>query len=170
MKKDSVGAVKAEELLSGQVKLISDKTYVLQSGSVTVTNKHHKFEIIMLYLKKNALGVLIDNNLDRKHHIKQVCKKNSSGAWAIPRLKDNTCTLKSVYYFLIYSHLTYCINAWGSASSCSLKPLQIGLLQKHFIRLIASSEYRARSSPLFSNYKFYSWKILQIQHESTLRP
>ena len=33
--KDSVRAVKAGELLSGQVKLKSDKTQVLQSGSVT---------------------------------------------------------------------------------------------------------------------------------------
>ena len=96
------------------------------------------------------LGVLVDNNLDWKHHIKQVCKKISSGAWAIARLRNyvNTCTLKLVYYSLIYSHLSYCINTWGSASSCNLKPFKI--LQKHIIRLIAGSEYRAPSSPLFS--------------------
>ena len=84
------------------------------------------------------LGVLIDNNLDWKHHIKQVCKKVSSGAWAIARLKNyvNTCTLKSVYYSLIRSHLLYCINTWGSAPSCNLKPLKI--LQKNSIQLIES--------------------------------
>ena len=35
MTKDSVGAVKAGELLSGQVKIKSDKTQVFQNGSVT---------------------------------------------------------------------------------------------------------------------------------------
>ena len=40
MTKDSVGAVKAGELLSGQIKLKSDKTQVFQNGSVTsVTNR-----------------------------------------------------------------------------------------------------------------------------------
>ena len=55
------------------------------------------------------LGVLIDNNIEWKHYIKQVFKKkNSSGAWAIARLKNyvNTCTLKSVYYSLVHSHLS----------------------------------------------------------------
>ena len=68
----------------------------------------------------------------------------------------NTCTLKSVYYSLIHSHLSYCINTWGSASSCNLKPLKI--LQKHVIRLIAGNEHRARSSPLFSQLQ-----ILQLE-------
>ena len=49
------------------------------------------------------LGVLIDNNLDWKHHIKQVCKKISSGAWAIARLRNyvNTCTLNCLSQFII---------------------------------------------------------------------
>ena len=40
--KDSVGAVKAGELLLGQVKLTSEKTQLLQSGSVTTPNTKHK--------------------------------------------------------------------------------------------------------------------------------
>ena len=110
----------------------------------------------MLYLKKN--GVLIDNNLDWKHHIKQVSKNISSGTWAIARLRNYviTCTFKSVYYSLIHSHLSCCINTWGSASSCNLKPLKI--LQKHIIRLIAGSEYRAPSSPLFSQLQIIQWE------------
>ena len=69
--------------------------------------------------------------------------------------------MKSVYYSLIHSHLSYCINTWGSASSCNLKPLQI--LEKHIIRLIAGSEYRARSSPLFSQLQ-----ILQLEDIYTI--
>ena len=132
-------------------------------------DKHLKFEIkIDYHVISNKecikyLGVLIDNNLDWKHHIKQVCKKISSGVWAIARLRNyvNTCTLKSVYYSLIHSHLSYCINTWGSASSCNLKSLKI--FQKHIIRLIAISEYRARSSPLFSQLQ-----ILQLEDIYTI--
>ena len=49
-------------------------------------DKHLKFEIKIdnhVTSKKECikyLDVLIDNNLDWKHHIKQVCKKISSGA------------------------------------------------------------------------------------------
>ena len=127
-------------------------------------DKHLKFEVKIdnhVIPKKECtkyLGVLIDN-LDWKHHIKQVFKKISSGAWAIARLRNdvNTCTLKSVYYSLIHSYLSYCINTLGSASSCNLKPLKI--LQKHIIRLIAGSDYRAPSSPLFSQLQ-----ILQLEN------
>ena len=110
------------------------------------------------------LGVLIDNNLDWKHHIKQVCQKVSSGAWAIARLRNyfNTCTLKSVYYSLIHSHLSYCINTWESASSCNLKSLKI--LQKHVIRLIAGSEYRARSRRLFSQLQILQLEDIHIYY------
>ena len=118
--------------------------------------EHLKFEIKIdnhVISKKECIkyqGVLIDNNLDWKHHIKQVCKKISAGAWAIARLRNyvNTRTLKSVFYSLIHSHFLFSINTWGSASSCNLKPLKI--LQKHIVRLIAGSEYRAPSSPLFN--------------------
>ena len=96
-------------------------------------DKHLKFGIKInnhVVSKKECikyLGVLIDNDLDWKHHVKQVCKKISSGAWAISRWRNyvNTCTLMSVHYSLIHSHLSYCINKWGSASSCNLKPLKI---------------------------------------------
>ena len=57
-------------------------------------DKHLKFEIKKdnhVISKKECikyLGALIDNNLDWKHHNKQVCKKISSGAWAIARLRN----------------------------------------------------------------------------------
>ena len=66
-----------------------------------------------------------------------------------------------MYYSLIHSHLSYSINTWGSALSCNLKPLKI--LQKHIIRLIAGSEYRAPSSPLFSQLQ-----ILQLEDIYTI--
>ena len=99
---------------------------------------------------------------------KRKCKKSCVGSivsqFIIPLLSLSQfiiIQLKSVYYSLIHSHLSYCINTWGSALSCNLKPLKI--LQKHIIRLIAKSEYRARSSPLFSQLQ-----ILQLEDIYTI--
>ena len=55
--------------------------------------------------------------------------------------------MKMVYYSLVYSHLQYCINSWGSASETTLHPLKI--IQKRNIRIITGSKYRAHAEPLF---------------------
>ena len=55
--------------------------------------------------------------------------------------------MKMVYYSLVYSHLQYCINSWGSASETTLHPLKI--IQKRSIRIITESKYKAHAEPLF---------------------
>ena len=52
-----------------------------------------------------------------------------------------------VYYSLVYSHLQYCRNSWGSASETTLHPLKI--IQKRNIRIITESKYGAHAEPLF---------------------
>ena len=51
-----------------------------------------------------------------------------------------------VYYSLVYSHLQYCINSWGSASETTLHPLKI--FQKRNIRIITRSKNKAHAEPL----------------------
>ena len=55
--------------------------------------------------------------------------------------------MKMVYYSVVYSHLEYCINSWGSASETTLNPLKIIL--ERSIRIITGSKYRAHTEPLF---------------------
>ena len=57
------------------------------------------------------LGVLIDNTLTWKAHIKLVCTKLARGCFALIKLRNlvKLSTLKSVYYSMVYTHLQYCI-------------------------------------------------------------
>ena len=79
--------------------------------------------------------------------------------------------LKSLYYTLIHSHMTYGIHAWGNASSIA----KLFVLQKRAIRIINNNKYRTHTEPLFKSenilkitdlYKMchYSCSIYKMRH------
>ena len=47
--------------------------------------------------------------------------------------------LKSIYYCLVYSHLSYGIEAWGSASADDLNKILV--LQKKAVRIMSGNQY-----------------------------
>ena len=128
-----------------------------KSEFLIITKKlfKHKYEIVIenneikqkLFVK--YLGILIDDKLNWKHQVKQICSKIARGSWALYHLRSyvDKQTMKMLYYNLVYSHLQYCINSWGSASEITLYPLKI--IQKRNIRIITGSKYRAHAEPLF---------------------
>ena len=63
------------------------------------------------------LGINLDEHLKWKQHVLETSKKVSRGMGIIYRLRDflNVHALKKIYYSLIYSHLVYAIEVWGSA-------------------------------------------------------
>ena len=83
----------------------------------------------------------IDRQLNWKHQVKQICSKIARGSWALYHTRNHVDkqTVKMVYYSLVYSHLQYCINSWGSASETTLHPLKI--IRKRNIRIITGSKY-----------------------------
>ena len=72
------------------------------------------------------LGVIIDDKLTWKSHIKLICEKIGKTCGAIAKLRHcvNSSTLKSVYYALVYCHTQYCNIVWGDATKKSMKPLK----------------------------------------------
>ena len=74
------------------------------------------------------LGVIIDSRLNWKNHILAVSKKISRCILCKLRQFVNMKMLKSIYYSLLYSHLVYAIQVWGSA--CSTEINKILVLQK----------------------------------------
>ena len=52
------------------------------------------------------LGVTIDNQLDWKQHVSNLCSKVAKGSWAMHRLKNyvDKSTLNTVHCSLVYSH------------------------------------------------------------------
>ena len=87
------------------------------------------------------LGVLVDQHLSWKHQINNVALKISRGIGILgklkPLLKDNL--LKCIYYSLVYSHLSYGIEAWGSASKTNLN--KINTLQHKAVRIMSGVQY-----------------------------
>ena len=63
------------------------------------------------------LGVIIDSHLNWKNHILMVSKKISRCIGIMCKLRQfmNTNMLKNIYYSLLYSHMVYAIQVWGSA-------------------------------------------------------
>ena len=122
---------------------------------ITKKQFKHKYEVGIgdNKIKKKSfvkyLGILIDDKLNWKHQVKQICSKIARGSCALYHIRNyvDKQTMKMVYYSLVYSHLQYCINSWGSASETTLHPLKI--IQKSSIRIITGSKYRAHAEPLF---------------------
>ena len=110
-----------------------------------------KINDIIIKIKKSLkyLGIIIDDKLNCKNHVQNLCYKNSNGSWAIANIKHfvDTKTLLIIYYSLIYPHLQYCITRWGGAPKTTLDP--IIKLQKRIIRSITFSKYNTHHQRLF---------------------
>ena len=88
----------------------------------TLTINHKKTELILITKKKinkfdikingitikrknssKYLGIIIDDKLNWKNHVQNLCSKISKGSWAIANIKHfvDTKTLLIIYYSLI---------------------------------------------------------------------
>src|SRR5437870_13784623 len=71
------------------------------------------------------LGVLIDDGLLWTEHINLLINKISSVIGIIYRnskLLPTHCK-KSIYFLLVHSHLTYCVEVYGNTAKKNLNPL-----------------------------------------------
>jgi len=99
------------------------------------------------------LGVMIDEYLSFNAHISHVCAKVSKSLFCINRIKNfvNKATLKLLYYAMVHSHLSYCLNVYSCANTTNLQRLRIK--QKEAVRIISNAGYRDHTKPLFLNQK-----------------
>jgi len=122
-----------------------------------LSKKHILIDNTLLYrIGKNCdekaakfLGILIDENLTWKHHLTHINKKVSRALFSLKQVKHflpKQC-MKTLYYSLIHSHLSYGILVWGNATQSALH--QTTLLQKRAIRLINNAKYNSHTDPLF---------------------
>ena len=76
------------------------------------------------------LGVYIDQFFNWSKHIDSICKKIAPviGILSKVRYLLPFYILRQLYYALIYPHISYCIEAWGSTYQTHLN--QLVLLQK----------------------------------------
>ena len=84
----------------------------------------------------NFLGVILDESLTWRPHIKTVENKISKNLGILFRAKEflDVQCLKQLYFSFVHSYLTYCNIAWGSTNSTKLRKLYNK--QKHACRII----------------------------------
>jgi hypothetical protein len=99
------------------------------------------------------LGVLINEYLSFSDHISNVCAKISKSLFCINRIKNfvNKNALRSLYFAMVHSHLSYCLNIYGCANTTNLQRLRIK--QKEAIRVICNAGYRDHTKQLFKIQK-----------------
>jgi hypothetical protein len=95
------------------------------------------------------LGVYFDEYLSFEAHVNHLCVKLSKSLYCLNKVKNfvNVEALIKLYYALVHSSITYCINVYGSANKTTLTPLF--LKQKKAIRIVTRANYRDHTSPLF---------------------
>ena len=90
----------------------------------------------------------MDSRLTWKHHIAELCKKLSRAVGLLYKIKNLSTkfVLRSLYFSIFHSHLTYGLPVWGNAAQFYLD--KISALQKRAIRAINFADYLAPSEPL----------------------
>jgi hypothetical protein len=97
------------------------------------------------------LGVYFDEHLTFDHHTQYLLAKLNRSLHCINRAKNllSKQALKSLYYALIHSHLTYCPIIISCAMTQNLNKL--AQIQKKAIRIISYKIYNTHTSPLFKD-------------------
>ena len=117
------------------------------------------------------LGVLIDSTLSWTEHISNTSKKLSRAVGILYKLRPfvNLNIMKNIYYALIYSHLVYAIEVWGSASDIHLSKLLT--LQKRAVRLMTyKDELPVLPGPLYPSLPlFLDLGFLKVKDIFTLQ-
>ena len=120
--------------------------------------------------KIKFLGVTIDRNLSFGNHIYNLTSKIRPYVGLLYRCSEflPKRILVLLYNSYINSQLSYCIEAYGTASNSSLKTLFI--MQKRIVRIISKSSSYAHTQSLFRNlnilnvYQLFKYRLLLISH------
>jgi hypothetical protein len=94
-------------------------------------------------------GVIVDSELTWIRHIKYTCSRLSRITFLVRKLKPIIPEgyLKTVYYALFQSVISYGIVIWGSSPHI----VEILLIQKKVIRIMSGASRNEHCRPLFVN-------------------
>ena len=136
----SLNAKKTELVLfHSKNKVVTSRLTVKIKGTKVFLSNHVKY-----------LGILIDSKLSWKTHISELTKKLNRATGLLAKLRNyvNKNTLKSLYFSLFQSYLSYGCLAWGFAGKGLIN--KIFRIQKRAIRIITFSHYKCKTSLLFN--------------------
>ena len=109
------------------------------------------------YLKN--LGIYLNQYLDWSSHVNHLSHKLVKANDILCKLCHyvNEATIKSIYYAIFHSHLSYVCTAWDQ----NLNPKHcINLLQKKAIQIISCAQYDAHTLPIFAKLNIIKFSDL----------
>ena len=128
-----------------------------------ITSKIHKKAISESeYIK--YLGIMVGSTLSWNIHIDKISKTISRATGLLYKIRPfvNNKILKMLYYSLVYPHLNYVTEVWGSADPIHLN--RIFFLQKRIVRMLTLNDVRQNDYSFpSSNPLFFELEILKIQ-------
>ena len=112
--------------------------------------------------KIKYLGLILDNKLNWKPHITELCKKLSRAVGMLYKIRMlcPTSVLRSLYFSSFHSHLSYGLAVWGNASKIDIN--KILSLQKKAVKAVSALETANEAS---TSRKFYDLNILNINDQ-----
>ncbi len=104
------------------------------------------------------LGIIIDDDLSWKSHVRQVSTKVAKGMGIIIKAKPyiNKTTLMDLYHAFFFPYITYCNLVLGSTFNTHLN--QLSILQKQIVRILSNKAYNDHTSELFKRLKILKEK------------
>ena len=120
---------------------------------------HHT--ILFESSKIKYLSLILDNKLDWKSHISELSKKLSRALGLLYKIRDlcPLSVLRSLYFSIFNSHLSYGLVVWGNASKLYIN--KIKSLQKRALKSVVS----AHNDNININSIHHDLKILNVDHQ-----
>jgi hypothetical protein len=109
--------------------------------------------VVAVSLSYKLLGIHLDENLSFDYYTKHLCNKLNKSLYCINRAKNflSNKALKTLYFSLIHSHLSYCTPILSCASNSNTQIIY--KVQKKAIRTITRSAFLAHTNPIFKDLK-----------------
>lgn len=110
------------------------------------------------------LGIIVDRHLRWDLQIKNIAKKIRGLLYKFKYLKDflSLQHLKTLYFALVQSQLSYGIIGWGGVNDCYLENLNV--LQKWILKIIYEKEISFPSDRLFKEATVFDIRQIFCQH------
>lgn len=112
------------------------------------------------------LGVILDHMLNFKEHLSHTSGRVRSTINILRQLRDSAPTdlLRTIYYALCQSLLTYCIDCWGGAAKTYL--LEVERAQRSVLKVMLKKPFRYPTDSLYAESQVLSVRQLFVLNQT----
>jgi sarcosine oxidase/L-pipecolate oxidase len=143
----------------------NEPNHPIDNNLITVLERYHDNHESVECRSYKLLGIFLDEHLTLDAHVNHICNKLTRSLFCIKQAKHTIplSGLKSLYFALVHSHLTYCTLILNSITASNRKRLE--KVQKKAIRIMTGSSYNAHTKPLFLQHAILPFDKLIIQSQ-----